>query len=900
MPEDQINKTFSAPKVEPLIYNKWDVNNLFYYNEIKKTDYSILMPPLNITGDMHIGHALCMSIQDTLIRYNRMIGKNILFQSGLDHAGIATQILVEKLLAEENNNKNYNKEQFFAKAQEWKSSCQHNLIDQLKNFGISANWQRNRFTMDDDFTNKVKSSFIQLYNDGLIYRSKQLVNFNCDIKTAISDLEVSQKEIIGNMWYIDYYIIEKDCNIAIATTRPETLFADVAIAINPNDTRYKGLEGCNVKVPLSGAIIPIVIDEGLDIEKGSGVVKISPAHDFYDFEVAKRLSLPLINILDQNGNIKQNFDIFYFDEKNDRIVENNLQTQHAPDNLVNLDRLKAREIVVEQLEYAKLISRVESVDINLPYHDRSNSIIEPMLTDQWFIDTSQLAPNAIKVVEDNEIIFFPEKWKKDYLNWLYNIKPWCISRQILWGHSIPAWYCINKDNHIFVAEDEAQAYEQAKKYYNCDDIVLKQDSDVLDTWFSSALWPLITLDWQGNKTIPLHGYPTNVLVTGFDIIFFWVARMIMMSLYFTKTIPFKHIYIHPLIRDKFGQKMSKSKGNTINVTSIIKEYGVDVVRIGLLSYLTPGRDIKINNDVFTAYKGLCIKLWNAYRFCIMNSCDFTKEHNINNFKHPINIWIVDKIINFQNNLDNNIQQYRFNDAANTIYSFVWNVFCDWFIELNKVLLKENTNQELTDGLAWTLKQILILCHPFIPYITESIWDQIGNKNNILALQKINKIKTNNANNIHVEQVRHAIKIIKEIRSIRSNLNIIDKDKVILLTTHNDFFHEDIKKCIIQLANLSDFKITDIIDKKATATFIINQNDYFIDLNNIIDIQNEKNRLLTQLESYDKKIKTIQNKLQNNEFINKAPKNIINKTKQNLDHLNQSYTKLLNSIKSISL
>ena len=648
-------------KVEDKIYSYWERNSLFKPKKNKKK-FSIVIPPPNVTGSLHMGHALNNSIQDLLVRYHRMNNYETLWQPGTDHAGIATQALVEKKLSSENIDKNeIGREKFIEKVWDWKKQYGDIIINQLKKLGCSCDWSRNAFTMDENLSKAVINVFVELHKKKLIYKAEKLVNWDTVLKTAISDLEVDQREVNSKIYYIQYPIEGTKDFITIATTRPETMLGDTAIAVNPKDKRFKKVVGKIAIVPIVGRKIKIIADEYADPDQGTGALKITPAHDFNDYEVGKRNKLEIINIFTQDGKINQN----------------------AHNEYIGLDRFEARKKILQELKDKNFFIKEENIKNKVPFGDRSNSIIEPFLTEQWFVDAKKLSIKAKKIVKSKKINFFPQNWSKTYFQWMNNIEPWCISRQLWWGHQIPAWY--GPDRKIFVATNESEAKKKAKKFYK-KDIELFRDPDVLDTWFSSGLWPFATLGWPDNKDYVKKFYPTNVLVTGFDIIFFWVARMIMFGMEFLNKEPFKDIYVHALVKDEKGQKMSKSKGNVIDPLVLIEKYSADALRFTLLSMASPGTDVKLSENRVKGYRNFLNKLWNANNFLITNKCDFKNIKKVPKITKNINKWIYTKLLETINKTEKNLKDYRFDEAAKNIYQFVWHSYCDWYLELSKTIL----------------------------------------------------------------------------------------------------------------------------------------------------------------------------------------------------------------------
>ena len=709
-----LEKHYNPSDIEGRIYQQWDDAGTFRAGRKPKDGkpaepFCIVIPPPNVTGSLHMGHALNNTLQDVLVRFERMRGKDVLWQPGTDHAGIATQALVERQLMERQqpDRRAMGREAFIKRVWEWKEQSGGTITGQLKRLGASCDWSRERFTMDEGLSKAVTKVFVELYRQGLIYKDKRLVNWDTKLLTAISDLEVQSVETKGQLWYFRYPIKDpgrlKHKHIVVATTRPETMLGDTAVAVHPDDKRWKKYIGKTVVLPLVGREIPIVADEYADPEQGSGAVKITPAHDENDFEVGRRHDLPLINIFDQHGALNDN----------------------VPEAYRGLDRFEARKRVVADLEALELVEKIEPHVLKVPYGDRSNTIIEPWLTDQWYVDAATLAKPAIEAVEDGRTVFVPKNWEKTYFEWMRKIKPWCISRQLWWGHQIPAWY--GPDGEIFVGFDEAEAADLANKHYG-KTVELKRDEDVLDTWFSSGLWAFSTLGWPDETPELKRYYPTSVLVTGFDIIFFWVARMMMLGLHFMKEVPFHTVYIHALVRDEGGQKMSKSKGNVMDPLELIDQYGADALRFTLAAMAAQGRDIKLSSNRVEGYRNFATKIWNAARFGEMNACLPSKDFDPAGAKQTINRWIAGEAQRAAAAVTEGIEQQRFNDAASAAYHFVWHTFCDWYLELAKPILNgadEPAKTETRAMFAWTFDRILTLLHPFMPFITEELWWRIG-------------------------------------------------------------------------------------------------------------------------------------------------------------------------------
>lgn len=684
-----LEKTYSPDQFEKDIYQ--NTLDKFYPSGKSEKTFTILMPPPNVTGCLHVGHALNYTIQDILVRYHRQNGFDTLWQPGMDHAGIATQMVVSRELeAKGIDAKTLSREELIKKIWEWKAESGGKIFEQQKALGCSVPWDYSRFTMDEGFCKAVIEAFVRLYKDGLIFRAKRLVNWDTKFKTAISDLEIQNKEEQGTLWHIKYKLENSDDFIVVATTRPETMFGDTAVAVHPNDERYKHLIGKMVVIPYTNRSIEIIADEHADMEKGTGCVKITPAHDYDDFAVGKRHNLEMITVIDEDGH---------------------MTSDYVPEFIKGLYLKKARKIILEKLKEDGLLIREEEILHSVPYGDRSGTVIEPRLTDQWFVDTKTLAKEALKVVEEKKVRFFPEKWENTYYDWMRNIEPWCISRQISWGHQIPAWYGPNGE--IFVEKTEEEAIIEAEKNGISKD-QLKRETDVLDTWFSSGLWPFATLGWPETTERLKKYYPTSTLVTGFDIIFFWIARMMMMSLYFMKEIPFKDIYIHALVRDEKGQKMSKSKGNVIDPLELKGEFGADALRFTLAFLSVPGRDVKLGKDQVKISRNFITKIWNAARFIQSKGVVFNKNISVIKVTKKLNYWLISKLKNLQYDIDQNIKEYRFDYITRNIQFFLRDIFCDFFVEA----MKFQDDEETKDIAGIVFTEFLRISNPVIPFVTD--------------------------------------------------------------------------------------------------------------------------------------------------------------------------------------
>tara|TARA_B100000780_G_scaffold270327_1_gene229972 strand:- start:445 stop:3093 length:2649 start_codon:yes stop_codon:yes gene_type:complete len=871
---------------EKKIYDFWERNSLFKPKEKKsKKTFSIVIPPPNITGKLHMGHALNNSLQDVLIRYYRMSGYETLWQPGTDHAGIATQAIVEKNLAKENINKNdIGREKFIKKVWEWKIESGGIILDQLKKLGCSCDWSRSRFTMDEQMSKAVTKVFVALYNKKLIYKDKKLVNWDTKLQTAISDLEVLQHEVQSQLYYINYTLVDSDEYITIATTRPETMMGDTAIAVNPKDNRFKNFIGRFVVIPIVNRKIKIIADHYADPEQGTGAVKITPAHDFNDYDVGKRNKLEIINILEKDGKINKNGIIPY----------------------IGLDRFEARKKIIIKLKDLNVLKKIETIKNKVPYGDRSNTIIEPLLTEQWFVDAKSLSKKPIQTVRKKETTFFPDSWTKTFYQWMNNIEPWCISRQIWWGHRIPVWYANN--GKIFAAETEQDAEILAKKHFKNKKFNLTQETDVLDTWFSSALWPFATMGWPEKTNTLKKFYPTSVLVTGFDIIFFWVARMLMMGNHFLSNTPFKKVYVHALVRDEKGHKMSKSKGNVIDPLELINEYGADPLRFTLISMASPGRDVKLSKDRVTGYRNFITKIWSANNFLKLNNCRYKNKPNEKKIKLKINQWIYSEFHKTNESIKKHIRDFRFDEASKVLYNFVWHSYCDWYLEFLKPIFnsKNKTSiQEAKQFSSYILSNILKLLHPFIPFFTEHVWQENKfNKEQKSDLISSNwpiskKIQSYKKNSDEIESI---IDIITAIRSTKVQLNVPPKeycDIVYFSETKKikKFINNNIE-IVKQVGRVNEIYLKS--DKSDTIIqIIILKEKIGLKFQTNIDLNSQKNKLTIKSNELEKKIFSLNQKLNNKDYIKKAPKYIVANDKFLLKDLKIEQTKLKSIVSSIN-
>jgi valyl-tRNA synthetase len=895
-PRMTIEKNYQPAEVEGRIYETWEASQAFRAGRPERRDaepYTIVIPPPNVTGSLHMGHALNNTLQDILCRFERMRGRDVLWQPGTDHAGIATQMVVERRLMErqEPGRREIGREKFLEKVWAWKAESGGTITRQLKRLGASCDWSRERFTMDDGLSKAVIKVFVELYKQGLIYKDKRLVNWDPKFQTAISDLEVQQVEVKGSLWHIKYPIEGTDGeHIVVATTRPETMLGDTAVAVHPEDERYRHLIGKHAVLPLVGRRIPIVADEYSDPEKGTGAVKITPAHDFNDFEVGRRHHLPLINVLDPEGKLAL--------QENAAFTENVVPSDDLTATLAlhGLDRFVARKRIVEMLEAKGLIDKVEPHTHMVPHGDRSGVVCEPFLTDQWFVNAKELAALAIAAVEAGRTKFVPEQWTKTYYEWMRNIQPWTISRQIWWGHQIPAWY--GPDDKVFVAESEDEALAEALAYYVINDVLtqeeadkiaessdrrasfLTRDEDVLDTWFSSALWPFSTLGWPDETPELKRYYPTNTLVTGFDIIFFWVARMMMMGLHFMKDVPFDTVYIHRLVRDEKGAKMSKSKGNVIDPLGIIDEHGADALRFTLARAAAQGHDIKLSPQHVENNRNFATKLWNAARFAEMNDAAVVAGFDPRLATETLNKWIAHELAKAAAEITTAIETYRFNEAAGAAYRFVWNVYCDWYLELVKPVLTGPDGAAKTETratVAWVRDEVLKLLHPFMPFITEELWRvtaEGGPRPTLLTLAEWPAYEGLGDAKAEAE-IGGIVDLITAIRSVRAEMNVNVPLPLVMVGVADHVWERSLKwsEVIKRLARVSD--ITRAVTFPAGAVQLVVRGEVAaLPLKGLIDLGAEKTRLEKEIAKVDADIKRVDAKLANPDFVKRAPEDII--------------------------
>lgn len=880
-----LDKNFDTKTIEAKHYKKWEESGSFKAdNSQGKSPFTVMMPPPNVTGSLHMGHALNHTLQDILVRYNRMKGQETLWQPGTDHAGIATQMVVERQLDEQGiKRRDLGREAFLEKVWEWKEQSGGTIVNQLRHLGTTPDWTRERFTMDEGLSAAVKKVFVQLYKEGLIYRDKRLVNWDPKLRTAISDLEVEHKDIKGKLYHVRYPLEDGSGYINIATTRPETILADGAIAVHPEDEKYASLVGQNAVVPVCNRIIPIITDEYVKSEFGSGAVKITAAHDYNDFEVYLRhkdkIDIPLINLMNPDGTMNEN----------------------CPDEYVGMDRFDARKKIIADLEELDYLVKVENHNNQVPYGDRSGVVIEPYLTDQWYCDAPTLAKPALEAVESGKTEFVPKNWENTYFQWMRNIQPWCISRQLWWGHQIPAWY--GPDGKVFVGEGIEDAKAEAFEFYK-EEVELTQDEDVLDTWFSSALWPFSTLGWPDQTPELAKHYPGDVLVTGFDIIFFWVARMMMMGMHFMGDVPFKKVYIHALVRDAKGQKMSKSKGNVMDPLELTDKYGADALRFTMVAMAAQGRDVKLSEERIEGYRNFATKLWNAARYCEMNDCKPREGFNPADVSYAPNQWIVSEVAKTKQAIDKAMAEMRFNEAATAIYQFTWGTFCDWYLEFTKPLLQADgeEKEEIQSTTGWVLEQILILLNPFMPFITEELHEALcGGQGSELIKTVWPEYDAHLIKDESSQSMDWLIKVISEIRSVRADMNVPAGAKVELLVkgaydeaSERFKLYEEILK---RMARLETIQMSQDIPKGSIQA-VVDEITLILPIADIIDLDAERERLRKAINKLDQDIAKVDAKLGNEKFISNAPDEIIAEQKSRKDEAQATRSKLEAALKQL--
>jgi valyl-tRNA synthetase len=890
-----LDKTYLPASIEAKQYARWEDSGAFAAGQNPEGDpYTIVIPPPNVTGSLHMGHALNNTLQDVLIRFRRMQGRDALWQPGTDHAGIATQMVVERQLAEkgiqldrgkalgDENMERMGRADFLEKVWAWKEESGGTILNQLKRLGSSCDWSRERFTMDEGLSRAVLKVFVELHRQGLIYKDQRLVNWDPKLHTAISDLEVVQKDVNGHLWYFRYPIEgEPGRYITVATTRPETMLGDTGVAVHPDDPRYQDLIGKYAILPIVGRKLKIVGDEYADPEQGSGAVKITPAHDFNDFEIGRRQGLEEINLFDESAHLNEN----------------------APEAYRGLDRFAARDKVVAEIEALGLLEQIEPHAHTVPYGDRSDVVIEPWLTDQWYVDAATLAKPAIEAVEQGRTKFVPENWSKTYFEWLRNIQPWCISRQLWWGHQIPAWY--GPDGEIFVELSEEYAQAAAKAHYG-KDVEITRDADVLDTWFSSALWPFSTLGWPDETPEVARYYPTDVLVTGFDIIFFWVARMMMMGLHFMDEVPFHTVYIHALVRDEKGQKMSKSKGNVMDPLELVDEYGADALRFTLTAMAAMGRDIKLSTQRVAGYRNFGTKLWNAARFCEINECRVPDEgFDPAACKLTLNKWITGGAAEATQALTQALDDYKFDQAASGVYQFVWHTFCDWYLEFAKPVLQGEdgaAKQETRAATAWTLNIILRLLHPIMPFLTEELWEQFGDSELLITsawpagdIAPIDRAAA--------AEMDWVVRLVSEVRAVRSEINVPGGAKIpAILRGASDDSKDRLathREQILWLARLDDVTL-DAEIPEGSVQLVLDEATLALPLAGIVDFDQERERLKKEIGKLASHIAGIDKKLANKKFTSKAPEAVVAEQHDRRAAASDAIAKLLSALERLSV
>ena len=869
-PMSELPKTFDPASIEARWYRYWEENGHFRPSRPDAEPWTIVNPPPNVTGALHIGHALDNTLQDILARHARMQGKDALWVVGTDHAGIATQMVVERQLEERQDKRtNYTREQFVEKVWEWKAESGGQITRQLRRLGCSMDWENERFTMDEGFIRAVTRVFVQLYRDGLLYRDKRLVNWDPKFGTAISDLEVETREVQGQFWHLKYPLEDGSGFIHVATTRPETMLADMAVAVHPEDGRYQHLVGAKVRLPITGRLVPVIADEHADPELGSGAVKITPGHDFNDFEVGRRAGIhaaDMLNMLSADAKVVQT---------QDRLV---------PEELVGLDRFEARRRVVTMLDEQGFVERVEDRVVQLPYGDRSGVVIEPWLTDQWYVDAATLARRPIEAVRSGDIRVVPKSWEKTWFNWLENIQPWCVSRQLWWGHQIPAWY--DDEGNVFVAETEEEARAEAGE-----GVALRRDEDVLDTWFSSALWPFATLGWPEQTRELARHYPNDVLISGFDIIFFWDARMAMQGFHFMGEKPWKTLYLHGLVRDAKGQKMAKSKGNTVDPLGLVDRLGADALRFTLAAMESQGRDIKLDEKRVEGYRNFATKLWNAARFCQANGIGASDRLEPPEALLPVNRWIVSETVKTVQALDLALAELRFDESANTVYHFVWGSFCDWYLELIKPVSsgdeRGQIDAETRTVAGWALDQILVMLHPFMPFITEELWQALASPDKprpyplILA-----KWPMPDARALDAEagpEIDWLIRLVSAIRAARTELNVPPGARLALHVRDADastgerlIRNELALKRLARIATIGGGE-----PPGGAAQVVVDEATYILPLEGVIDVAAERARLEKALQAAVTERDALSARLGNPSFVERAKAEAVAKARD--DH-----------------
>lgn len=898
-----LEKNYDAASIEQRVTKRWEARGAFGAGVGSKSDaepFCVMLPPPNVTGSLHMGHALNTTIQDIVVRFQRMRGKNVLWQPGMDHAGIATQMVVERQLAEhqEPTRQEMGRERFVERIWQWRHKTGGIIANQLRRLGISCDWSRERFTMDEGLSEAVRDVFVTLYKQGLIYKDKRLVNWDPKLLTAISDLEVEQKEVKGYLWHFRYPLEGKvfDPNdsttfITVATTRPETMLGDTGIAVNPEDNRYKNLIGKNALLPLVGRRLLIVGDAYANPEEGSGAVKITPAHDFNDFEIGQRNNLRLINIFTKKAEIFLRENEAFFDGLT-LSDELNLLVK----NLDHADRFVARNRIVSLMEEKGYLAAIDDHPHTVPHGDRSGVPIEPFLTDQWYVHAAELAKPAIEAVHQGKTRFVPDNWKKTYFNWMQNIQPWCISRQLWWGHQIPAWY--GPDGTVFVEKNEEEAFAAALSHYG-EVVNLTRDQDVLDTWFSSALWPFSTLGWPNKTTELTTFYPTSLSVTGFDIIFFWVARMMMMGIHFMGEVPFPTVYVHALVRDQKGAKMSKSKGNIIDPLELIDQYSADALRFTLAIMAAQGRDVKLDPSRVAGYRNFATKLWNATRFAQMNGVKHDPAFKPEKAKLALNRWILTELSKTVSAVTTGIENYKFNESASALYRFIWHTLCDWYLELLKPVFQgsnEDAKGEAQACTAWVLDQVYKLLHPFMPHMTEELWSLtetpgMGREDMLALVSWPEEIFVDEE---AAADINWLIDVVSEIRSVRFEMNIPAGTLApLVIVESGELTHKRVQRYDALLRKLARIETIDFSDKvpAVSAQMIFGEAIFCLPLGQLIDLETERARLVKDINKIEQDIEKISIKLDNPKFIANAKPEIIEVERNRIIELRAAQKKI---------
>lgn len=894
-----LEKTYDAAAVEPKIAERWEEAGAFKAGAGSKPGadpFAVVIPPPNVTGSLHMGHALNNTIQDIMVRFERMRGKNVLWQPGMDHAGIATQMVVERQLAErkEPNRHAMGREKFIERIWQWKSESGGLISNQLRRLGASCDWSRERFTMDEGLSRAVLEVFVTLYKQGLIYRDKRLVNWDPKLLTAISDIEVESREIKGNLWHLRYPLENVPFDpenphtfIVVATTRPETMLGDTGVAVNPKDERYHASIGNNIVLPLVGRRIPIVADDYADPEAGSGAVKITPAHDFNDFEVGKRNDLRVINILTPSAAITLKDNIDFLEG-----LEVTPELNALISEFEGLDRFAARKRLIEKLEEQGYLEKIEDHTHAVPHGDRGGVPIEPYLTDQWYVNAAELAKPAMAAVRDGRTQIVPKNWEKTYFDWMENIQPWCVSRQLWWGHQIPAWY--GPDGKWFVEKSEEEAKAAALAHYG-EEVALERDTDVLDTWFSSGLWPFSTLGWP-DKTPELAAYyPTSVLVTGFDILFFWVARMMMMGMHFMEEIPFHTVYLHALVRDKHGAKMSKSKGNVIDPLELMDEYGADALRFTLAIMAAQGRDVKLDPARIAGYRNFGTKLWNATRFAQMNGVKLDPNFKPDDAKLAVNRWILTELTKATRAVTDGIANYRFNEAAGAAYRFVWNQFCDWYLELLKPIFMgedESAKAEAQATAAYCLDEIYKILHPFMPFMTEELWNLTAGegvkRDSVLALAEWPQLSFEDEES--ATDINWLVDLVMGIRSVRSEMNVpAGAVAPIVVLEANDATIDRFTRHDAAIKRLARVETVSFAQEapKGSAQLVHGEATICIPLGSLIDLAAEAARMAKEAGKIAAEMEKIEKKLSNEKFVANAKEEVVQADRERLAELKEA-------------